>query len=223
MLESGRPATEEVVRHVDRCLSCLSCMTTCPSGVNYMHLVDHARTLYRGDLPPALARPAAARRAGRRAAAPGAVAAGAAGGAALARPFAAAAAAPRACWRSGCARCCDWRPRACRRRPATLQDRKCIRPHGARRGRVALLTGCAQTGARPRDQRGHHPAADAHGHRGGGRRGRRLLRRADPSHGPARPGDGAARGPTSTPGPREIGRRRAGRHRRSTPPAAARR
>jgi glycolate oxidase iron-sulfur subunit len=43
MLESGRPATEEVVRHIDRCLSCLSCMTTCPSGVNYMHLVDHAR------------------------------------------------------------------------------------------------------------------------------------------------------------------------------------
>ena len=43
MLEAGRPATEEVVRHVDRCLSCLSCMTTCPSGVNYMHLVDHAR------------------------------------------------------------------------------------------------------------------------------------------------------------------------------------
>ena len=43
MLESGRPATEEVVRHVDRCLSCLACMTTCPSGVNYMHLVDHAR------------------------------------------------------------------------------------------------------------------------------------------------------------------------------------
>jgi glycolate oxidase iron-sulfur subunit len=44
MLETGRPATAEVVRHVDRCLSCLSCMTTCPSGVNYMHLVDHART-----------------------------------------------------------------------------------------------------------------------------------------------------------------------------------
>jgi glycolate oxidase iron-sulfur subunit len=44
MLESGRPATEEVVQHVDRCLSCLSCMSTCPSGVNYMHLVDHART-----------------------------------------------------------------------------------------------------------------------------------------------------------------------------------
>jgi glycolate oxidase iron-sulfur subunit len=44
MLETGRPATEEVVRHVDRCLSCLACMTTCPSGVNYMHLVDHARS-----------------------------------------------------------------------------------------------------------------------------------------------------------------------------------
>jgi glycolate oxidase iron-sulfur subunit len=43
MLESGRPATEEVVRHIDRCLSCLACMTTCPSGVNYMHLVDYAR------------------------------------------------------------------------------------------------------------------------------------------------------------------------------------
>jgi len=44
MLETGRPATEEVTTHVDRCLSCLACMTTCPSGVNYMHLVDHART-----------------------------------------------------------------------------------------------------------------------------------------------------------------------------------
>ncbi|CAN7195081.1 glycolate oxidase subunit GlcF [Pararhizobium sp. LjRoot238] len=43
MLENGRPADEEVVTHIDRCLSCLACMTTCPSGVNYMHLVDHAR------------------------------------------------------------------------------------------------------------------------------------------------------------------------------------
>ena len=43
MLENDRPATAEVVKHVDRCLSCLACMTTCPSGVNYMHLVDHAR------------------------------------------------------------------------------------------------------------------------------------------------------------------------------------
>ncbi len=43
MLEGGKPANVEVARHVDRCLSCLACMTTCPSGVDYMHLVDHAR------------------------------------------------------------------------------------------------------------------------------------------------------------------------------------
>ncbi|MDB5591976.1 glycolate oxidase subunit GlcF [Enterovirga sp.] len=43
MLEGGKPASPEVVKHIDRCLSCLSCMTTCPSGVHYMHLVDHAR------------------------------------------------------------------------------------------------------------------------------------------------------------------------------------
>ncbi len=43
MLEQNRPATKDVVTHIDRCLSCLSCMTTCPSGVHYMHLVDHAR------------------------------------------------------------------------------------------------------------------------------------------------------------------------------------
>jgi glycolate oxidase iron-sulfur subunit len=43
MLEEGRPADEKTVKHIDRCLSCLACMTTCPSGVHYMHLVDHAR------------------------------------------------------------------------------------------------------------------------------------------------------------------------------------
>lgn len=43
MMEQNRPATEEVVTHIDRCLSCLSCMSTCPSGVHYMHLVDHGR------------------------------------------------------------------------------------------------------------------------------------------------------------------------------------
>ncbi|WP_439629718.1 glycolate oxidase subunit GlcF [Shinella sp.] len=43
MLENGRPADAEVVTHIDRCLSCLACTTTCPSGVDYMHLVDHAR------------------------------------------------------------------------------------------------------------------------------------------------------------------------------------
>jgi len=43
MLESGQAAAPEATRHIDRCLSCLGCMTTCPSGVHYMHLVDHAR------------------------------------------------------------------------------------------------------------------------------------------------------------------------------------
>jgi glycolate oxidase iron-sulfur subunit len=43
MLEHDRKAAPEVVKHIDRCLSCLACMTTCPSGVHYMHLVDHAR------------------------------------------------------------------------------------------------------------------------------------------------------------------------------------
>ncbi|MGY6548790.1 MAG: glycolate oxidase subunit GlcF [Roseinatronobacter sp.] len=43
MLENGRPADPKTVQHIDRCLSCLACMTTCPSGVHYMHLVDHAR------------------------------------------------------------------------------------------------------------------------------------------------------------------------------------
>ena len=43
MLEGGKPPTADVVKHIDRCLSCLSCMTTCPSGVHYMHLVDHGR------------------------------------------------------------------------------------------------------------------------------------------------------------------------------------
>ncbi len=43
MLEAGRPADAKTVEHVDRCLSCLACMTTCPSGVHYMHLIDHAR------------------------------------------------------------------------------------------------------------------------------------------------------------------------------------
>ncbi len=43
MLETGKPASARVALHIDRCLSCLSCMTTCPSSVHYMHLVDQAR------------------------------------------------------------------------------------------------------------------------------------------------------------------------------------
>lgn len=44
MLENERVPDEKTVKHIDRCLSCLACMTTCPSGVHYMHLVDHARS-----------------------------------------------------------------------------------------------------------------------------------------------------------------------------------
>ena len=43
MLENARKPDAKTVKHIDRCLSCLACMTTCPSGVHYMHLVDHAR------------------------------------------------------------------------------------------------------------------------------------------------------------------------------------
>lgn len=65
MLEKGRPADARTVRHIDRCLSCLACMTTCPSGVDYMHLVDHARAhierTYRRPLMDRLLRAALAR------------------------------------------------------------------------------------------------------------------------------------------------------------------
>lgn len=44
MFERGRAPTTEVRGHLDRCLGCLSCMTTCPSGVDYQHLIDLART-----------------------------------------------------------------------------------------------------------------------------------------------------------------------------------
>ena len=44
MLENKKPATKQIAKHTDSCLSCYSCMTTCPSGVNYMHLIDHGRS-----------------------------------------------------------------------------------------------------------------------------------------------------------------------------------
>jgi glycolate oxidase iron-sulfur subunit len=55
MLEKDKPPTQEVVKHIDRCLSCLACMTTCPSGVNYMHLVDQARVRIEKDYTRPLA------------------------------------------------------------------------------------------------------------------------------------------------------------------------
>ncbi len=57
MLEGDKPASGELVKHIDRCLSCLSCMTTCPSGVHYMHLVDIARDrIHKSFKRPALER-----------------------------------------------------------------------------------------------------------------------------------------------------------------------
>ena len=60
MLENDRPADAKTVKHIDRCLSCLACMSTCPSGVHYMHLVDHAREhierTFRRSLPDRLLR-----------------------------------------------------------------------------------------------------------------------------------------------------------------------
>ena len=120
MLEKDRPPTEDVVKHIDRCLSCLACMTTCPSGVNYMHLVDQARVRierdYRRPLTERLLRWVLARvlpdpklfRISMRLAR-------------LARPFAALLPAPqrrpprrRCCGASR--RCWRWRRAACRRR-----------------------------------------------------------------------------------------------------------
>ena len=43
MLENNKPANDKIVKHIDRCLSCYACVTTCPSGVDYMHLIDHGR------------------------------------------------------------------------------------------------------------------------------------------------------------------------------------
>ncbi|MEN3950312.1 glycolate oxidase subunit GlcF [Iodidimonas sp. SYSU 1G8] len=60
MLEGGKPADASTVQHIDRCLSCLGCQAGCPSGVNYMHLVDHARVhieeTYERPLPDRLQR-----------------------------------------------------------------------------------------------------------------------------------------------------------------------
>jgi glycolate oxidase iron-sulfur subunit len=142
MLESGRPATEEVVRHVDRCLSCLSCMTTCPSGVNYMHLVDHARRyieetyqrpwherLMRNVLARVLPNPRLFRLA--------------LTGARLGRPLAGVI--PGRGMLAQRLRAMLSLAPATLPPPSAAQAPQVHRALGERRGRVALLTGCAQT------------------------------------------------------------------------------
>lgn len=140
MLENGRPADEQIVTHIDRCLSCLACVTTCPSGVDYMHLVDHARAhiektykrplmnrLTRALLAFVLPYPGRFRMA--------------LTAAKLGRPFA-------GLFRSvpalkPLAAMLDLAPRILPARSAAARTGT-HQPDAVRRGRVALLTGCAQ-------------------------------------------------------------------------------
>jgi len=135
MLEHGRPADAETTKHIDRCLSCLACMTTCPSGVHYMHLVDHARAhiehTYRRPILDRLMRallawllPYPRRFRLALSAAP------------LGKPFAPLIDLVGMKRIAAMLRLAPWRlPRA-----ASLG--RIQTPHGRRRGRVALLTGC---------------------------------------------------------------------------------
>ena len=137
MLEQDRPATADVVKHIDRCLSCLACMTTCPSGVHYMHLVDHAREhiektykrplldrAMRGLLARVLPDPALFRLA---------VVAGL-----IARPFAGVL---QALGLKRMAAMLRLTPRH-KLAPPVERTGKVYAAHGTRRGRVALLSGC---------------------------------------------------------------------------------
>lgn len=141
MLEADKPANEEVTLHIDRCLSCLACMTTCPSGVDYMHLVDHARAhihetyrrpwfdrLTRGVLAAILPYPRRFRAA--------LVAAW------FARPFASLAGGIPGMARIGAA----LKLAPAKLPPRSDADRPGVFPaEGEKRGRVVVLRGCAQS------------------------------------------------------------------------------
>ena len=136
MLENERPATADVVKHVDRCLSCLACMTTCPSGVHYMHLVDHARAhvekTYRRPLPERLLRGLLATLLPNPALFRGALFLGW-----LARPLAPVFGA------LGLGPVAAMLRLSRRPRRSQLGAARVFAPEGPRRGRVALLSGCA--------------------------------------------------------------------------------
>jgi glycolate oxidase iron-sulfur subunit len=141
MLESGRAATELEARHVDRCLSCLSCMTTCPSGVHYMHLVDHARRhieeTYTRPWPERMLRKALAWVLPN----PGLFRAALAA-ARLGRPFAKLI--PGHSMTAQRLRAMLALAPASLPPPSPMQEAQVHRAEGVRRGRVGLLTGCAQ-------------------------------------------------------------------------------
>ena len=192
MFEHDRPASPEVQHHVDRCLSCLSCMTTCPSGVDYMHLVDHARAhieetgsarlqgahgphAARGH--PALSRPLPPRARGRRAS-PSPSRGSCAGSGS------------RSSWP-----CSSWR------RPGLLRGADFTGPGTAatKTERSAARDPAGRlrpAGAAARDQRRHHPPAGAPRRRRRGGAGGRLLRGAGAPHGPG--GRRASPSPSAT-------------------------
>ena len=183
MLEKDRPPTEEVVKHIDRCLSCLACMTTCPSGVNYMHLVDQARVRIERDYVAAADRAGAARGARLCVAAAGLVSrqhvAGAARPAArrlAADPEDGVGVAGFIAADQGDAGAGAGQPAAagaCRRQRFSGHRR------AARTGRAAA--GLRPAGAGAAHQPGRHQSADAPRRRGRAGQGRAMLRRADPS------------------------------------------
>ena len=152
MLEKDKPPTAEVVKHIDRCLSCLACMTTCPSGVHYMHLVDQARVRIERDYSRPLRGAGAARGAGAGAAAARTVSRQHDHGAARPAVCSPAAGVRRRRRRPACCggsrRCWRWRRSGCRRRDPS--GGSVFPAIGERRGRVALLQGCAQQVLAPR-------------------------------------------------------------------------
>jgi len=136
MLEQDAPATANTVLHIDRCLSCLACMTTCPSGVHYMHLVDHGRAhierTYRRPVADRWLRALLAFLLPR----PGLFRVSLAA-ALLARPLA-------PLLPSRFRALLNLAPRSLPNRSA-MDKPQIFRPAGVPRMRVALLTGCAQT------------------------------------------------------------------------------
>jgi glycolate oxidase iron-sulfur subunit len=156
MLEKDRPPTEEVVKHIDRCLSCLACMTTCPSGVNYMHLVDQARVRIERDYTRPLAERALRALLALVLPRPGLFRAGMVL-ARLGRPLAALLPESNGPSKTGSASPTLWRrlramlALAPGRLPAKGPAAGSVFPAiGERRGRVALLQGCAQQVLAPR-------------------------------------------------------------------------